>query len=153
VARPVIPSVNGFPLRRLLRLAGLRWRWSKQFPAPMSPATERCLKGNFGRTFQLPYSSKCSSPSIICRTQGPKQGRQHSVLCGLAYRRIVALGHRLANPASAPKSPGTQLSAMGDFTLPAARFLHVHVAQQQLLTTDPSSRQRGRPTSTNQQLS
>jgi hypothetical protein len=39
---PVIPSGTGFPLRRLLRLAGLRWRYSNP-PPPGGTTTDRRL--------------------------------------------------------------------------------------------------------------
>jgi hypothetical protein len=58
-----------------------------------------------------PYGSKCSIPSTICRTHAQKQQKSwsHSVSCGQTYRKITAPGHGLARPASAPKSPATQL--------------------------------------------
>jgi hypothetical protein len=67
--------------------------------------------GELSRTFQLPYGSKWSNSSRICRTQAPKQqqGWSHSVSCGQTYRRVVPVGFGLARPASAPKSPATQL--------------------------------------------
>jgi hypothetical protein len=61
---------------------------------------------------------------------GTKQQRgwSHIVSCGQAYRRIAASGHGLASPDSAPKSPVRHTVApVGNFTLPAARFLHVHI--------------------------
>jgi hypothetical protein len=47
----------------------------------------------------------------------------HSVSCSQACRRIPERDHGLA---SAPSSPDT-VTPVGDFTLPAACFLHVHV--------------------------
>jgi hypothetical protein len=93
---------------RQTRLYGSR---SNQFPAPQSPSTVIRPPGNLGRTSQLPYDYKCSSPSTICRTQaqGQRQSWSRSVSCGQACRRIAAPGHGLARPASAPESPATQL--------------------------------------------
>jgi cleavage and polyadenylation specificity factor subunit 1 len=87
--------------------------------------------------FQLPYGSKCSSPSMICRTQAPKQQQSwlHSVLYGQAFRMIAAPGHMHASPASTPKFPDT-VTPLGDFTPPVARFLHVHI---DLVGTLPTS--------------
>jgi hypothetical protein len=52
---PVIPPGTGFPLRRLLRLAGLRWRYSNQ-PPPLI-----CLAyKTFARTVQ-----KIALPTVI----------------------------------------------------------------------------------------
>jgi cleavage and polyadenylation specificity factor subunit 1 len=53
---------------------------------PMSPSTATRLPGELDRTCQLPYDSKCSSPSMICRTQAPKEQRSwsQSILCGQA---------------------------------------------------------------------
>jgi hypothetical protein len=53
-----------------------------QSPAPRYPSTAKRLPGDLDRTFQIPYVHKCSSPSMICRTQAPKQRRSwsHSVL-------------------------------------------------------------------------
>jgi hypothetical protein len=48
------------------------WR-NYQSPAPRSPSTATPLPGDLNRTFQLPYGSKYSIPSIICRTRAPKQ--------------------------------------------------------------------------------
>jgi hypothetical protein len=90
------------------------WRWtapcslrSSKFPAPQSPSTATHLPGNLGHTLQLPYGSKCSSPSTICCTQAPKQQQcwSYSVSCGRAYRNIAAPGHWLGRPASAPSLP------------------------------------------------
>jgi hypothetical protein len=80
------------------------------FPAPRSTPTATHLPESLGRTFQLPYGFKCSSPSTTCDTQALKQQRNWSnnFSCGKACRRIVAPGHRFAKPASAPKSPATQ---------------------------------------------
>jgi hypothetical protein len=39
-----------------------------QSPVPRSPSTETRLPGYLYRTCQLPYGSKCFSPSMICRT-------------------------------------------------------------------------------------
>jgi hypothetical protein len=98
-----------------------------KFPGPRSPSTAIHLPGSLGRTFLLPYGSKCSSPSTICHTLALKQQRRWShVSCGQACRSIVASGNGFAKPASAPKSPAT-VTPVGDFTLPAARFLHVHI--------------------------
>jgi hypothetical protein len=60
--------------------------------------------------FQLLYGSKCSSPSMICHTQAPKQWQSwsHRVLCGQACNRIATPGHILVSPASAAKPPATQ---------------------------------------------
>jgi hypothetical protein len=81
------------------------------FPSPRSLSTATHLPGSLGRTFLLPYGSKCSSPSTINHTQPLKQQRSwsHNVSRGQACRKIVAPGHGFAKPASAPKSPATQL--------------------------------------------
>jgi hypothetical protein len=97
-----------------------------RFQAPRSPSNATRLPGNFGHTSQL----QCSSQPTICRTQAPKQQRgwSHIVSCGQAYRRIAAPGHVLASPDSALKSPASHtVTPVGDFTLPADRFLHVHI--------------------------
>jgi hypothetical protein len=75
--------------------------------APRSPSTSTRLLRDLDRTFQVPYDSKCSGPSTICRTRAPRQRQSwsRSVLCGQAYRRIAAPGRELASPASTPKSP------------------------------------------------
>jgi cleavage and polyadenylation specificity factor subunit 1 len=80
---------------------GLR---SNKFPAPLYLSTATHLPGNFSRTFQLPYGSKCSSPSMICRTWAPA--------CQACQRSKVSRH---------------TVTTVGDLTLPAARFLHVHV--------------------------
>jgi hypothetical protein len=84
------------------------WR-NYQSPAPRSPSTLTLLLGDLDRMFQLPYGSKCSSPSMICHTQAPKQrqGWSHNTSYGRACRRIAAPGHGLVSPASAPKSLDT----------------------------------------------
>jgi hypothetical protein len=41
--------------------------------SPWSPSTATRLLGDLDRTFQVPYGSKCSSPSTICHTRAPKQ--------------------------------------------------------------------------------
>jgi hypothetical protein len=107
-----------------------------KFPAPQSPSTATHLPGSLGRMFRLPYGSKCFSPSTICHTLPLKQQRNwsHNVSCGQACRRFVAPGYGLAKPASALKSPAT-VTPVGDFTLPAARFLHIHIDLTGLLPT------------------
>jgi hypothetical protein len=82
-----------------------------KFPAPQSPSTVTHLLGSLGRTFLLPYGSKCSSPSTICHMRVLKLQRSwsHNVSCGRACRRIAAPAHGLAKPPSAPKFPATQL--------------------------------------------
>jgi hypothetical protein len=84
------------------------WR-NYQSPAPRSPSTATPLPGDLDCTFQLPYSSKCSSPSMICRTRPPKQWQSwsHSTSYGQACR-IAAPGHVLVSPDSTPKSPVTR---------------------------------------------
>jgi hypothetical protein len=76
---------------------------SNELPALPSPATVTHLPERLDRTFPVFYTSKCSRPSTICRSQAPKKPRNllHSVLCGPAYRKIAASGHGLAKPASA----------------------------------------------------
>jgi hypothetical protein len=85
----------------------------EKLPIPRTTVSICCdsLPGDLGRRFQLPYGSKCSSPSMICRTQtlNQHQSWSHSVLCDEACRRNAAPGHGLASPASVPKSPATQL--------------------------------------------
>jgi hypothetical protein len=49
------------------------------------------------------------------------------VLCGEVCRRIAAPWDVTVSPTSAPKFSATQLTPLGDFTPPAARFLHVHL--------------------------
>jgi hypothetical protein len=46
-----------------------------RFPEQRSPSTAIHLPGSLGRTFLLPYGSKCSSPSTICHTLGLKLQR------------------------------------------------------------------------------
>jgi hypothetical protein len=72
------------------------------------------------------YGFKCSSLSTICCTQARKQQVSwwHSVLCGQAYRRIAASGHR---PASAPKSPATLLLQWKTSCCLQPIFFHVHI--------------------------
>jgi hypothetical protein len=84
------------------------WR-NYQSPAPWSPSTETPLPGDLNHTFQLPYSSKCSSPSMICCTWAPKQRQSwsHNALYGRVCGRTATPGH-LVSPASAPKSPITR---------------------------------------------
>jgi hypothetical protein len=84
------------------------WR-NYQSPAPRSPTTGTPLPGELDRTFQLLYSSKCSSPSMICRTWAPKQRQSwsHSTSYGWECGRIAAPRHVLVSPASALKSPVT----------------------------------------------
>jgi hypothetical protein len=79
-------------------------------PAPRPPSTATRLLGDLDRTFQVPYGSKCTSPSTICRTRAPKQRQSwsRSVWCGQACRWIAAPGRVLASPAIAPKSPAIQ---------------------------------------------
>jgi SpoVK/Ycf46/Vps4 family AAA+-type ATPase len=69
------------------------WR-NYQSPVPRCPYTAITLPGELGHIYQLLYGPKCSSPSMICRTQAPKQQRNysHSVLCGRMCRRIAATG-------------------------------------------------------------
>jgi hypothetical protein len=57
-----------------------------------------------------PLGFKCSSPSTICLTQVQRQrhGWSHNVSCGQSSRKIVAPGHGLPRPASAPRYPATQ---------------------------------------------
>jgi hypothetical protein len=55
------------------------WR-NYQSPAPWSPSTATRLPGDLDRTFQLPYDSKCSSPSKIGHTQEPKQQKSWSLV-------------------------------------------------------------------------
>jgi hypothetical protein len=64
------------------------WR-NYQSPAPWSPSTATPLLGDLDRTFQSPYSSKCSSPSMICCTRAPKQWQSwsHSASYGRACKR------------------------------------------------------------------
>jgi hypothetical protein len=85
------------------------WR-NYQSPAPRSPSTVTPLPGDLDRTFQHPYGSKYSSPSMICRTWAPEQQQNWSrnASYGRACRRIAAPGHVLVRPASAPKSPVTR---------------------------------------------
>jgi hypothetical protein len=85
------------------------WR-NYQSPAPRSSSTATRLPGDLDRTFQLPYGSKFSSPSMICRTRAGKQRQSwsHSASYGRACGRIAAPGHVIVSPASAPKSPVTQ---------------------------------------------
>jgi hypothetical protein len=77
----VAPSQTHWPHRRRTtanfehswrqtRHYGLR---SSKFPAQQSPYTATRLQGNLGRTSQVPYGSKCSSPSTICLTQAQMQ--------------------------------------------------------------------------------
>jgi hypothetical protein len=81
------------------------WR-NDQSPVPRSPPTVTRLPGDLDHTFQLPYGSKCSSPSMICCTQAPKQRKCWSCTdsCSQVCRRIAAPGHVLASPASTLKS-------------------------------------------------
>jgi hypothetical protein len=59
-----------------------------------APSNATRLPENFGRTFQLHYVSMCSSPSMICRIQAPKQQRSwwQSVSCGQAAHHPAANG-------------------------------------------------------------
>jgi hypothetical protein len=79
-------------------------------PGTTVSSTVTLLPGDLDHTFQLPYGSKCSSPSMICRTRAPKQrqGWSHNASYGQACRRIAAPGHVLVSPASAPKCPDTR---------------------------------------------
>jgi hypothetical protein len=81
-----------------------------QSPVPWSPSTVTRLPRDPGDTFQLLSGSTCSSLSMICHTQAPKQRRSwsHSFLCVQVCRRIATTAHVLASPASTPKSPTTQ---------------------------------------------
>jgi hypothetical protein len=85
------------------------WR-NYQSPAPRSPSTAASLSGDLDCTFQLPYSSKCSSPSMSCRTWAPKQWQSwsHSASYVRACGRIATPGHVRVSPARAPKSPVTR---------------------------------------------
>jgi cleavage and polyadenylation specificity factor subunit 1 len=87
-----------------------------QIPGPPCLSTAIHLPGELGRTFQLHYDSKCSSPSTICLILAQKQKRRWSqnVLCGQGCKRSAATGHSLASPASAPKSPDTRLLHWGN---------------------------------------
>jgi hypothetical protein len=68
-----------------------------QSAAPRSPSTATPLPGELDRTFQPPYGSKCSSPSMICRTRSPKQRQSwlHNASYGRACGKIAAPGHVL----------------------------------------------------------
>jgi hypothetical protein len=81
-----------------------------QIPVPWCPPTAIPLPGDLGRTFQLHYGSKCSSPPTIYRTREPKQRRSwsQSFLYGQACKRTAVPRHVIASPARAPKSPATQ---------------------------------------------
>jgi hypothetical protein len=48
------------------------WR-NYQSTSPRTPSTAAPLPEDLDHTFQLPYGSKCSSPSKICHTRAPKQ--------------------------------------------------------------------------------
>jgi hypothetical protein len=103
-------QVSDDELRRLLAsITALRLE-KQQICGTRSP-TATLQPGKLGRTFKLPYGSKWSSSSRICRTQAPNQQRgwSHSVSCGQTYRRVDAIGFGFARSASAPKSPATQL--------------------------------------------
>jgi hypothetical protein len=84
------------------------WRYYQSL-TPRSPSTVTRLLGDPDHTFQLPYGSRCSSPSMICHTRAPKQRQSWScsVLCGQVCRMIATPGNVLVSPVSAPKSPIT----------------------------------------------
>jgi hypothetical protein len=77
--------------------------------------------------FQLPYGSKCSSLSMICRIQTRKQWRSwlHGVLCGGHATGLLHLGMCLPLP-PVPQVSCHTVNPLGDFTVLAALFLHIY---------------------------
>jgi hypothetical protein len=79
-----------------------------KFRTPQSPSTATHLPGSLCRTFLLPYGFKSSSPSTIllhdCRTWAR--------VCETCWRSKVSRH---------------TVTPVGDLTLPAARFNHIHI--------------------------
>jgi len=80
-------------------------------PAPQSSCTATPLLVNLAHTSHPLSAIRSSTPCIPSATQGLRQWLNSSpnTLCGQPFRRTVALGPELANPASAPKFPATPL--------------------------------------------
>jgi transposase InsO family protein len=98
---------------------------SNRFQAPRSPSTVTHLPGYLGRMFQLLYGSKCSSPDLS--HPGTKAAAslvaQHFVWPGVQDCRTCA---RTCQAGQRSKVSRHTVTPVGDFTMPATRFLHVH---------------------------
>jgi hypothetical protein len=99
-----------------------------QSPVQRCASTAIPVLRDFRRLFQLPYDSKCSSPSMAWYIQAPNNGETSRRTLYMA-RCIGGFPH--LNMAcwsyQGTKVTFHTVTPLGDFTLLAARFLHVHL--------------------------
>jgi hypothetical protein len=90
---------------------------NNEFRAPRSTSTVTHLPAKFSLTFQLPYSSKYTSPSVLCRTHTKETAwlvAQHFVWPGV--EKEFRTGTR------ALQSFRRAVTPVGNFTLPVDHF-------------------------------
>jgi hypothetical protein len=83
------------------------------------------LLADLNRTFQLPYGSKCSIPLMICRTKATaKLVAQCFIWPGV--QKDCCTWECACQPCQRSKVSCHTVTPLGNFTLPVARFLHIH---------------------------
>jgi transposase InsO family protein len=99
---------------------------NSKFPAPQTPYTEIRLPENLGHTSQVPYGCKCSSPSMMSHPGTKATARLVVRFVWPGIQKDCRTWARGCQACQRSKVSRHTVTPVGDFTLPAARFLHVH---------------------------